>query len=245
MANNQAIPCIEFPQAAPMKIRLPFGSELKSIMDLSKGPPTDCTLIHGLMLQLAPALSGMECFLKLFNVIAALQDISVKNFPKIIDAAKEMAKCLSFAVGIPLMIIDILKLIIAYLKCIIEATLSLLKFQSGINLSAAQGNPVLQHSLGCAQKNAAISTAQLKEALALVQPLLHFIQPILSMAEGPLPASAQEALQTIPEVLATIGRLLEGGGVSVGVPGVQDIIFSLENLKNTLQHLHATLEALG
>jgi hypothetical protein len=231
-----------------MKIRLPFGSELKSIMDISKGPPTDCTLIHGLMLQLAPALAGMECFLKMMNVITVLKDLDPKKpqtFTELAPAVKDMVGCLGFAVRIPLMIIDVLKLIIAYLKCIIEATLSVLKFQVGININAAQGNPVLKLSLQCAQNNADISMSQLKQALALVQPLLSLIQPILGMAAGPLPEPAHDALQAIPEVLETIGQLSEGGGVSAGVPGTQDTVASLENLKGTLQQLQAALESLG
>jgi hypothetical protein len=244
MADSTLIPCIELPNPNPLKISLPFGTDLKSVVDLSKGPPSDCTLIHGLMLQLAPALAGLECILKMLAVFAALAKI--KTPPDILDVAKaaaELGECLNFALKLPCMIVDILKLIIMYLKCVIEAVLSILKFQAGINFNAANGNPVLLASLQCAQNNANASMAQLKEALAIVQTLLTVIQPILSMTPS-LPGPAGDAIKAIPEALATIGSVLDGGGASVGVPGVQNIVGVLENLKGTLQLLQQALDAL-
>ena len=70
MSNVQTIPCIKLPSGGSFSISLPFGGQLTSVIDLSKGPPTDCTLIHGLMLQLGPALAGMQCILKLRNTDA-------------------------------------------------------------------------------------------------------------------------------------------------------------------------------
>jgi hypothetical protein len=52
-------PCVPFPKAKPLEIALPFGGALSSITDVSQGPPTDCALVHSLMLQLAPMLASM------------------------------------------------------------------------------------------------------------------------------------------------------------------------------------------
>jgi hypothetical protein len=245
VANSPVIPCIELPNPKPLKISLPFGIDLKSVLDISKGPPSDCTLIHGLMLQLAPALAGLECVLKILAVLGALA--KVKTPLDILDVAKKAADlgaCLNFAIKIPCMIVDILKLIIAYLKCIIEAVLSLLKFQVGINLNDASGNPVLLASLNCAQNNAGASVAQLKQALAIVQPLLQLIQPIIGLAAGPLPGPARDAIKAIPDALAAIAGVLDKGGAAVGIPGTEDIIQTLNDVKHTLAVLQSALDAI-
>lgn len=248
MPENQEIPCIEFPRPKkPLEINLPFGGKLQAISDMSQGPPTDCALVHGLMLQLAPALAGMNCFFKMLNVIKALKNISVDTFGDIIAAATELTACFNVFAKIPKMVIDILKLIIAYLKCIIEAVKSILNFRIGIDLSAAEGNPVLKASFDRALKNADASTAQIKQALEIIQPLLDTVTMILDMATGPLPGPAGDAMKVIPKVLSAIGPILEGGGASVGVPGnedLQNIIKSLDDLKSTLEQLQDSLEAL-
>ena len=93
MADSSSIPCIELPNPKPLKISLPFGGDLKSVMDISKGPPSDCTLIHGLMLQLVPALSGMECFLKVLKVVQAMTNINIDTLPEIAKAVGDMLEC--------------------------------------------------------------------------------------------------------------------------------------------------------
>jgi hypothetical protein len=236
--------CVPFPRPKQMKIRLPFGTDLNSIVDISKGPPTDCALIHGLMLQLTPALAGMECILKLFKLVAVLKNISVSTLPDIAKAAKDLGECLGFAVKIPLMITDILKLIIAYLKCLIEAVLSVLQFQAGLAFDETSDNALLQVSLKCAQSNAEASLQNLKDAMAVVQALLILMEPIMLLASGPLPEPVQKALEAIPEGLKTLSAVFETGGVAVGVPGVEGPVQTLTDLKNTLTEIQATLEAL-
>lgn len=242
MSTGVTIPCIELPNPKPLKISLPFGTDLKSVIDISKGPPSDCTLIHGLMLQLTPALAGLECVLKVLAVIGALA--KVKQPLDILDVAKkaaELGACLNFAVKIPCMMVDILKLIIKYLKCIITSIESILRFQVGINFGAAQGNPVLLASLKCAQNNANASTAQLKEALAVVEPLLAVIKPIGDLAPS-LPGPVGDALKIMPDALAAIGQVLDGGSVSAGVPGGEDLAAKLDEVKSVLQQIDETLD---
>ena len=246
MASSNSIPCIKLPNPKPLKISLPFGVDLKSVLDISKGPPSDCTLIHGLMLQLAPALAGLECVLKMLGVFAALAQIKQPlDILKVAQKAAELGECLNFALKIPCMIVDILKLIIAYLKCIIEALESILRFKVGINFSAAAGNPVLLASLNCAQSNADASTEQLKEALALIEPLLALLDPIAALAPS-IPGPAGDAMKIIPEVLAALKTALDGGGASAsaGVPGAEDLLAPLDDIKNKLELIKQALDTL-
>jgi hypothetical protein len=241
MAASTSIPCIKLPNPKPLKITLPFGAELKSVIDISKGPPSDCTLIQGLMLQLAPALAGMECLLKILNMLQVLTKAPPDPF-KLAKAATDLAGCFLIFKNIPCMIVDILKLIIAYLKCIIEAVESILNFRVGIDFSGADGNPVLLASLNCAQDNADASTEQLREALALILPLLKLIEPIKDMGP-PLPGPAGDALKAIPEALAAIGPILEGGA-SVGIADGQKVLATLSEVKSTLDEIEGALDAL-
>jgi hypothetical protein len=216
------IPCIKFPNPSPLKVTLPFGVELKGLVDISAGPPTDCTLVHSLMLQLAPALAGLTCFFKVLNVIAALKNISVESLPKIAKAAADLGPCLNFALGIPLMIADILRIIIAFLKCFIESVKSVLNFQVGIDLNAAEGNPVLLASLKCAQANSEASLNQLMQGLEAIQPLLDMVSPLLEM-----------------------------GGLSLKLPslgdlkGAKDLTETLDKLESTLVELQNALDSIG
>lgn len=246
MATSPVIPCIELPNPKSLKISLPFGGELKSILDISKGPPSDCTLIHGLMLQLAPALSGMECFLKVLNLVKAMTEEKpdpASYIAGIVKAAAKVGECLNFAVKLPCMIVDILKLIIAYLNCIVEAILSLLQFRVRINVNAAIGNPVLLASLNCAQNNAGTSMAQLNEALALVKPLFALIDPILQMTKD-LPGPAGDVIKTIPDTVSLLTAILNDGGVSDGVPNVSEAVQKLTDVKSTLQRMQQLLETV-
>ena len=220
-STEEKIPCVNLPKVEKLRIRLPFGSELQSISDISKGPPSDCTLVQSLMVQLLPALGGMTCFLKVLKVISTLQNISVNTLPDIASAAAEAADCFLIFDDIPFMIADILRLIIAYLKCIIQAIESVLNFQVGIDLNSAQGNPVLLASLNCAQNNAQTSLDQLFEALAAIEPLLTIIQPIAEL-----------------------------GNVSLELPSLaeatnaEDVTQTLQNLSNTLEQLQQTVDSL-
>ena len=164
---------------------------------------------------------------------------------KIIEVAKkaeQLLPCFGFALTLPCTIIDILILILAYLICIIDAVLSLLNFRIGIDLNSASGNPVLLASLNCAQNNADASTAQLKEALALIVDLLAAIEPLLSLAAMPGPVG--DGIKKIRAAMQAIETALNSGGVSAGIPGVQDIVAELESIRNTLQMLRLDLATL-
>jgi hypothetical protein len=216
------IPCIKVPEPVHLSIALPFGGQLSALADISKGPPSDCALVHSLMLQLAPTLAGMTCFFRVLNVIKALADVKTPpDIVKVASAAAEMAECFNVFVHIPKMIKDILEIIIRFLHCIITAIKSILNFQLGIDLNSAEGNPVLLASLRCAQDNAETTMAQMMEALAVVQPLLDMVSPLLEM-----------------------------GGLSLTLPsmgdltGAEDMTKTLESLESTLVQLQEALDAI-
>ena len=245
MSATIDIPCVELPNLQPLVINLPLGGQLKSLADMSKGPPSDCALIHSLMLQLGPALSGIDCFLKLANIITALTKISVDTLGDIITAAEEFAKtCIPSPVKFACTILDVVKLLVAYLKCLISAVLSVLEFEVGIDLTAAQDNPVLLASLNCAQNNAAASMDQLKEAITVVEALLSIIDPVLQFAATALPQPVSDGLKTISDVKTALETVVSAGGASLGISGVEDTIETLENLKSQLEQLQGILDEI-
>lgn len=227
---TSSIPCIKLPSGTPLKVSLPLGIELKAMADLSKGPPTDCALIHSLMLQLMPALGGMACFLKLVKIAQSSIDLLnsklpndiITNLPKVLTAVEDFV---SSCVPTPLVYLnaakDVLLLIIAYLECFIESVESVLKFQVGIDLNSASGNPVLLASLSCAQDNNKVSMDQLMQATAVIQPIMDAVKPILDAAHLSF---------TMPSLS--------------NLAGAKDLTQALDTLHNTLEQLKQVVEAI-
>lgn len=203
MADDK-IPCIPLPEPKTIEIPLPFGAELKSITDLSK-PPSDCALVHSLMLQISPLLASMACFFKMLKVAKELFDLlpkpdDVASFglqtpvtvltdivTKVVPALADLSGCFLLLDPCELskMIAGILRILIGYLSCLIEAVESVLSFQVGIDLDAAQGNPVLLASLNCAQDNAEASLTTLSEALQGIEPILSMVGTLLELVGLP------------------------------------------------------------
>ncbi len=200
MSTSSTI-CVEIPKISVPSVSLPMGIELQAIADLSKGPPTNCALLHNLMLQLMPTLAGLTCIFKILGVIAALEKfvqgpLNPSNVTGVLTAIGNMGECLTSVIpGTALfeMIKSILLLVIEYLKCFLDAIKSVLDFQAGIDLSGAAGNPALMQSLQCASDNAATTMQQMMMALAPIQPLFTMLQPVIELANLPiqLPSVAQ------------------------------------------------------
>src|SRR5579872_229015 len=149
------------PDPKKLEIPLPFGGALKAITDMSKGLPKDCEIVHSLLIQVVPMLSSMECILRILKVIMALKELitSLPDLSKVGDVVKaieELAECFIMLtpLGIGKLIAAVLRIIIAYLTCFIDAFMSIYNFQIGISLTGASGNPVLLNALNCAQSNA-------------------------------------------------------------------------------------------
>ncbi len=195
------VPCIPIKKSVPLTIRLPIGAELRTLTNIADGPPTDCALAQSLMLQITPVLASMACLLKMLKVISALKTTAESGFLKagdLISAIEGMTDCLGIVLApIPIckMVKDILLLVISYLNCMIEAVDSVLEFHAGVDLSAANGNPVLLASLECAQNNAQTSMDALNDAMVGIQPILEMVNMALSIVGvnpiSPPPMGAQ------------------------------------------------------
>jgi hypothetical protein len=74
--TTAAVPCPELPTITIPEVKLLGGAELKGIVDLSLGPPTDCRLTSSLLLQLSPLLASTACLFKILNVMSKLKDFA-------------------------------------------------------------------------------------------------------------------------------------------------------------------------
>jgi hypothetical protein len=216
------------PNPKKFAIPLPFGGALKPLVDMSKGAPSDCELAHSLMLQITPMLAGMECVLRLLKVVMALKELlkSLPDLSKVSDvvtAIDDLAECFLMLTpaGIGKLIAAILRMIIAYLNCFIDAFMSIYTFQVGIDITSAGGNPVLLNSLDCAKKNADNAMQGMMDTMEGVQPLMD----ILSMLAGI-------------------------GGLELKLPSLSDIageedpLKAIEQLKTTLEELAQIADSL-
>jgi hypothetical protein len=180
--------CVSLPKPVNLSIPLPFGIELRAITDASR-PPNDCAVVHSLMLQLTPLLAGMTCMLKVFKVIKALEDaVAVPPKPqKLLAAIADLTQCFLLLNPCELSktISGILCMIVSYLGCVIQAFESLLNFQVGIDLNAADGNPVLLGNLTCAQDNAQTAFDGVMSSMEGVKPLLDMVGMLLEIVGLP------------------------------------------------------------
>ena len=184
--------CSIIPRPAPITIPTPFGVELQSVTDLSKGIPNDCSIVHSLMLQLTPMLAGFSCVLKILGVVGALQKFA--NSPNPLGEVGNLAKAIDKAsdcIGLPInpkpwldMIKAILQVILAFIGCLIQAFESIRNFKAGIDLDAEGGTPLLLNTLDCAKGNGDTSLASLLEAMEAIQPLMQIIQTITGIVPG-------------------------------------------------------------
>ena len=179
------IPCIELPTIPEIPaISLLGGAELRGFLDFSGGAPTDCKLTFNLLLQLAPLLASMACIFKILKAITALADgiQDPKKIPSIPGAITDLAKCIPVpGIEFYLMIKGILSLVVRFLSCFIDGLESILKFQATIDLSAADGNPVLRDTLICAQNSAKASMDNMMLSLQPLEPILKVATMLIGM----------------------------------------------------------------
>ena len=236
-------PCkdMKLPEPSPLKITLPTGGSINALTDISKGIPTDCSMIFNLMLQIAPFLAATECLFKLLGLIAPLIDV-VKGLgpppdpiklgsaiPKFLKAAADLAPCLLVVTGAPLIpfLRDLLCLIIKFLNCFIGQMKSLLAVMQGITLqldaATAAGNTELQRTLECAQENAATSAQHLTKSIEPIGVILQLAAPLMGLAGvGPI---------EMPSI-----------GSETDVESLQEVIKTMQGVQGTLQ---IAADALG
>lgn len=227
------IPCPEFPEvSADLKVTLPFG-ELKAFRDFTQGLPTDCTMTFNLLLQIQPLLASMACLLKVLNVIGKLKGFfdAVPSPPdmaskavEVVTAIAEMGVCLPPGIFLSLFVTikNILELIINFLLCLITQLESILLFQAGIDLGAAEGNPTLTATLKCAQENARRSAEHLAASVGPVQPLLDTV----SMIAGIVGLNI-----TLPSLSATFQP---GADMAEGVTKLKESVEALKQVVGSI-----------
>jgi hypothetical protein len=185
MNATLTIPCVELPKIPEIPaISLLGGAELRGFLDFSAGAPTDCKLTFNLLLQLAPLLASMACIFKILKAITALADgiQDPSKIPSIPGAITDLAKCIPVpGIEFYLMIKGILSLVVRFLSCFIDGLESILKFQATIDLSAADGNPVLRDTLICAQNSAQTSMDNMMLSLQPLEPILKVATMLIGM----------------------------------------------------------------
>ncbi len=226
------IPCVDIKVAEPLTVSLPFGGKLQSMINAADGPPNDCTVAHSLIIQVMPMMASMTCLLNVLKVISALKDAvsSVPpDFAGLISAIDDMLDCLGIVLGpIPIcsMVKDILKLIIAYLNCLIDALQSILDFQVGIDLNSAQGNPVLLFQLECAQKNADATMNGMMSSMQGLAPLFELINTALSIV-------GQDPIG-VPDMSAATPSLSDLADGKDPLEPMKTIVITLETIADAL-----------
>jgi hypothetical protein len=229
---------LSLPKPSLPQIRLPTGGSIRGIADLTKGIPSDCSLNFSLALQLAPIMASIECLVKVLGLIKPLIDVVGSlgpppdpiKLPKAVfdflEAAKAVAPCLLVPTPAAMLpfVKDILLLLIAMLRCLIQQLRSILELLNGLEMSIAgarrDGNTELLGTLQCAKENAqaaANGTVQgiepVKVLLELAGPFLGIagVQPIAIPAVAPAEdlAALESVLTTLQSVVDTMQAIVE------------------------------------
>lgn len=209
-------PCeaLRIPSPKPLKVRLPVSGELQAFTDLSKGIPNDCSMSFNLMLQIAPLLASMDCLLKILKLLKPIVALVTNPPPTpalikdVVDAAAEVAPCFTM-VQLPFFGKDILCLIRAVLRCLLQQLTSVRDLLSGLSLrmEAAAGNDDLLETLQCAQKNAQASVDNLTQAIEPLTVVLGLAGPVLQLAG--LPDIALKTPGASPQDLEGLNALID------------------------------------
>lgn len=228
---------ISLPDHEPLVLRLPTGARIQAIPDLTRGIPTDCSLVANIFLQLSPFLASIECLVKVLAVLKPLMTVMealksadlVKiagSVGEVIDALKELASCFKIlipAAGVLDFVKDLLLLIVKIIKCLIGQLETILGIMSGIELrladAEASGNTALAEVLKCAKENATNAAEHAGASLGPVTNIMPLVGVFLEMAgvslEIPPLGSAEdsEALQqtidSLKDTITTIETILE------------------------------------
>jgi hypothetical protein len=238
-------PCadISLPPPKTLKISLPTGGELKSVQDISRGIPTDCSLTFSLLLQIGPILASMACILKMLSVIKPLIDIingltkvppappvgAIKDFVVAADDLVEHCFLMLTPAGMIPFLRDILCLILAILRCLLGEMKTIAGIMQGLtlqmNLALESGNTDLQNAIACAQQNASNSANSNAQAIDPIVAILDLLAPIfgltgqqpISLKLPPLGSNADaEALNAVIDVLQTTVDLLQDVTTALG-----------------------------
>lgn len=217
----ELIPCVELPKIPQIpKIPLLGGAELRAFIDSSLGPPSDCRLTFNLLIQIAPYLGNLACFIKLMNVIAKLKDFVTavpdpaklaNAVPDLLKAIEDVTKCIPIFAPLDIlaMIKAILLLILSFLRCLVQQIQSVLKFQATLDLSGAGDNDALQGILECAKKNADTTMDNVQKSIEPLQPIFQMISILADIAGQPIELPDMSAISAGVDASATLQPLMD------------------------------------
>ena len=215
------LPCVTLKPLTPLSVSLPLGGSLSAMADFSLGTPSNCTMTFNLLLQVTPMLASIACLIKILGVVGALKDVfsslPTPDLVKLFKAIDDAVECIA-DVAVPVIpfvktIIDILKLIVAFLTCFVDELTSIVNVQLSLDLNAAQGDPQLLAALQCAQQNAETSMANLNTGIQGIQPLISMVGTLASIAGVPInlaitaPPVGSSPLEAIAHLKATVDNL--------------------------------------
>jgi hypothetical protein len=211
---------IALPEPAKVSLKLPTGSEIKGIGDITQGIPTSCSLNFSLLLQLGPILANLECFIRVLKLIKPLIDIvkglpfpPVKAIKDFAVAAEQVAECivsLTTPLGMIPFVKDILCLIIRILRCLLDQMKSLVALMEKLSLAmiAADGNATEQALIQCAMDNAQRSANAQLQAVEPVMVLLQIAAPIFEIAQvGPIEIPTMGGVEGFDEMKTFISGI--------------------------------------
>jgi hypothetical protein len=220
LSSTGCVPTVSFQLPS---IELPFGIQMQSVADFSKGPPNQCAMLANLLVQLTPAMAAMAPIITILNVFAAMKGFVQSPLTgggpllSALEGVIAMLDPFPFVAAVK----SILLLVIGYLECFIQTMEGLLAFQASIDLSVAAGNPALQASLQCASNNAQTSIQQLMQSLGPIGPIMQLIQPFMSIGNLSIALPSVSSLQ-----------------------GAQDVEQALQSLSKMLTDLQQVVEAI-
>ncbi len=223
--------CADFslPNPKPLVINLPTGGSIQAINDLSRGAPTDCSMSFSLLMQLGPLLASLQCPLKMLKLLQPLVEVitGLAKMPpepptpellkKVTDAVADLVPCFGVlaGAGVPVFILDILKLVRRVLGCLVGQLKTVADLLGVLAVSIADaeeaGNTDLLETLECARKNALTSAGSLTTAVEPLSALLELLAPFFGFAgmdpivlPGPGSAEDVEALRSTIAVLEDV-----------------------------------------
>jgi hypothetical protein len=232
---------LRLPKPSVPQLRLPIGTTIKAISDITKGIPDDCSANFNIALQLAPMMASMECLLKvlkfvgeLIKVFDELKSGNATAIPaglgKIVDAGADLATtCLLIPTQVVMLpfVKDLLLLLAKMLHCAAQTLRSAIEVLDGIELDLASartnGNDELLAQLQCAQENAQLAMDGAMVSLEPVMVLLELASPFLeiagqSVAIGPFVSDGTlDSMKSVLEAIDSAATMLQS--IAEAIPG--------------------------
>ena len=208
MSEDIKVPCPEIPWLDELSklpnFTLPMGLDLKGMANLAVAAPTNCAVSFNLLAQITPFLANLKCVVEILGIVVALKDFAtnpLSNGPGLIEAIKKAEDCL-----MPIMLPHICVAVSVYgalglvkncIDCFIELLDSLINFRLKIDLESAEGNPVLEASIECAQKHYEASRNSVKASFESVKVVLEIVGKFKESEIIPIPLNIEDNMLEI------------------------------------------------